>query len=91
MGADLCSAPSHDAVGDSWLLPPFRQAQERSESEEVKFIDQLVRKLLIIISRPARLLECLVRRSSSSPAVLGGMLWLCSLTTLGFPHLGVRP
>uniref|UniRef100_A0A8B9V5Q3 non-specific serine/threonine protein kinase n=1 Tax=Anas zonorhyncha TaxID=75864 RepID=A0A8B9V5Q3_9AVES len=39
--------------------PLFRQAQERSESEEVKFIDQLVRKLLIIISRPARLLECL--------------------------------
>uniref|UniRef100_A0A8C2YBJ0 non-specific serine/threonine protein kinase n=1 Tax=Coturnix japonica TaxID=93934 RepID=A0A8C2YBJ0_COTJA len=37
----------------------LRDAQERSESEEVKFIDQLVRKLLIIISRPARLLECL--------------------------------
>ncbi|XP_067168803.1 microtubule-associated serine/threonine-protein kinase 3 isoform X1 [Apteryx mantelli] len=41
------------------LLSPLRQAQERSESEEVKLIDQLVRKLLIIISRPARLLECL--------------------------------
>ncbi|NXA55687.1 MAST3 kinase, partial [Nothocercus julius] len=37
----------------------LRDAQERSESEEVKFIDQLARKLLIIISRPARLLECL--------------------------------
>ncbi|NXL59443.1 MAST3 kinase, partial [Chordeiles acutipennis] len=37
----------------------LRDAQERSESQEVKFIDQLVRKLLIIISRPARLLECL--------------------------------
>ncbi|KGL84544.1 Microtubule-associated serine/threonine-protein kinase 3, partial [Tinamus guttatus] len=37
----------------------LRDAQERSESEEVKLIDQLVRKLLIIISRPARLLECL--------------------------------
>ncbi|XP_027762134.1 microtubule-associated serine/threonine-protein kinase 3 isoform X2 [Empidonax traillii] len=37
----------------------LRDAQERSESEEVKFIDQLVRKLLLIISRPARLLECL--------------------------------
>ncbi|XP_054031482.1 microtubule-associated serine/threonine-protein kinase 3 isoform X7 [Dryobates pubescens] len=37
----------------------LRDAQERSESEEVKYIDQLVRKLLIIISRPARLLECL--------------------------------
>uniref|UniRef100_A0A7M4FIA5 non-specific serine/threonine protein kinase n=1 Tax=Crocodylus porosus TaxID=8502 RepID=A0A7M4FIA5_CROPO len=37
----------------------LRDAQERSESEEVRFVDQLVRKLLIIISRPARLLECL--------------------------------
>ncbi|XP_048353520.1 microtubule-associated serine/threonine-protein kinase 3 isoform X2 [Sphaerodactylus townsendi] len=37
----------------------LRDAQERSESEEVRFIEQLVRKLLIIISRPARLLECL--------------------------------
>uniref|UniRef100_A0A8D0GQW3 non-specific serine/threonine protein kinase n=1 Tax=Sphenodon punctatus TaxID=8508 RepID=A0A8D0GQW3_SPHPU len=37
----------------------LRDAQERSESEEVSFIDQLARKLLIIISRPARLLECL--------------------------------
>lgn len=36
------------------------QAYERSESEEVAFITQLVKKLLIIISRPARLLECLV-------------------------------
>uniref|UniRef100_A0A4W2HTQ6 non-specific serine/threonine protein kinase n=1 Tax=Bos indicus x Bos taurus TaxID=30522 RepID=A0A4W2HTQ6_BOBOX len=35
------------------------QAHERSDSEEVGFIVQLVRKLLIIISRPARLLECL--------------------------------
>ncbi|OXB52425.1 hypothetical protein ASZ78_008265, partial [Callipepla squamata] len=34
-------------------------AYERSESEEVAFITQLVKKLLIIISRPARLLECL--------------------------------
>ncbi|XP_060089090.1 microtubule-associated serine/threonine-protein kinase 3 [Heteronotia binoei] len=37
----------------------LRDAQERSESEEVRFIEQLARKLLIIISRPARLLECL--------------------------------
>ncbi len=36
------------------------QAYERSESEEVTVIIQLVRKILIIISRPARLLECLV-------------------------------
>ncbi|XP_060641728.2 microtubule-associated serine/threonine-protein kinase 3 isoform X3 [Anolis sagrei] len=37
----------------------LRDAQERSESEELRFVEQLVRKLLIIISRPARLLECL--------------------------------
>uniref|UniRef100_A0A8C9UNM8 non-specific serine/threonine protein kinase n=1 Tax=Spermophilus dauricus TaxID=99837 RepID=A0A8C9UNM8_SPEDA len=43
-----------------WLTPrPPPQAHERSDSEEVGFIVQLVRKLLIIISRPARLLECL--------------------------------
>lgn len=43
------------------MLPPIcSQAHERSDSEEVGFIVQLVRKLLIIISRPARLLECLV-------------------------------
>ncbi|XP_054981696.1 microtubule-associated serine/threonine-protein kinase 3 isoform X1 [Sorex araneus] len=34
-------------------------AHQRSDSEEVGFVVQLVRKLLIIISRPARLLECL--------------------------------
>ncbi|XP_073920619.1 microtubule-associated serine/threonine-protein kinase 3 isoform X5 [Castor canadensis] len=37
----------------------LQDAHERSDSEEVGFIIQLVRKLLIIISRPARLLECL--------------------------------
>lgn len=37
----------------------LQDAYERSESEEVTFITQLVKKLLIIISRPARLLECL--------------------------------
>ncbi|XP_036997918.2 microtubule-associated serine/threonine-protein kinase 3 isoform X6 [Artibeus jamaicensis] len=37
----------------------LQDARERSDSEEVGFIVQLVRKLLIIISRPARLLECL--------------------------------
>nr|XP_041567580.1 microtubule-associated serine/threonine-protein kinase 1 [Taeniopygia guttata] len=37
----------------------LRDAYERSESEEVAFITQLVKRLLIIISRPARLLECL--------------------------------
>ncbi|XP_051532203.1 microtubule-associated serine/threonine-protein kinase 3-like isoform X6 [Myxocyprinus asiaticus] len=35
------------------------EALERSESEEVSVITQLVKKILIIISRPARLLECL--------------------------------
>ncbi|XP_061739354.1 microtubule-associated serine/threonine-protein kinase 3-like isoform X3 [Nerophis ophidion] len=37
----------------------LHEAYERSESEEVTVIIQLVRKILIIISRPARLLECL--------------------------------
>jgi len=36
------------------------QAHERSESSEVAFVTQLVKKLMIIIARPARLLECLV-------------------------------
>lgn len=57
---------------------PFPQAQERSESEEVRFIEQLVRKLFLIISRPARLLECLVRRRlawGGGPVGLCGLLW----------------
>ncbi|XP_044522287.1 microtubule-associated serine/threonine-protein kinase 3-like [Gracilinanus agilis] len=37
----------------------LQDAHERSESQEVTFIGQLVRKFLIVISRPARLLECL--------------------------------
>ncbi|XP_043107588.1 microtubule-associated serine/threonine-protein kinase 4-like [Puntigrus tetrazona] len=37
----------------------LHEALERSESEEVSIITQLVKKILIIISRPARLLECL--------------------------------
>uniref|UniRef100_A0A3Q1IU32 non-specific serine/threonine protein kinase n=1 Tax=Anabas testudineus TaxID=64144 RepID=A0A3Q1IU32_ANATE len=37
----------------------LHEAYERSESEEVTVIIQLVRKILIVISRPARLLECL--------------------------------
>lgn len=37
------------------------QSTERSESEEVNFIRELVKKILIVIARPARLLECLVR------------------------------
>uniref|UniRef100_A0A8C7WW84 non-specific serine/threonine protein kinase n=1 Tax=Oryzias sinensis TaxID=183150 RepID=A0A8C7WW84_9TELE len=37
----------------------LHEAYERSESEEVTIIIKLVKKILIIISRPARLLECL--------------------------------
>ncbi|XP_057191121.1 microtubule-associated serine/threonine-protein kinase 3 isoform X1 [Triplophysa rosa] len=37
----------------------LHEAYERSESEEVTVIVKLVKKILIIISRPARLLECL--------------------------------
>ncbi|XP_055060408.2 microtubule-associated serine/threonine-protein kinase 1 isoform X1 [Misgurnus anguillicaudatus] len=37
----------------------LHDAYERSESTELTFITELVKKLLIIISRPARLLECL--------------------------------
>ncbi|XP_029014302.1 microtubule-associated serine/threonine-protein kinase 1-like isoform X2 [Betta splendens] len=37
----------------------LREAFERSESTEVAFVTELVKRLLIIISRPARLLECL--------------------------------
>uniref|UniRef100_A0A096MI59 non-specific serine/threonine protein kinase n=1 Tax=Poecilia formosa TaxID=48698 RepID=A0A096MI59_POEFO len=37
----------------------LHEAYERSESEEVTIIIKLVKKILIVISRPARLLECL--------------------------------
>ncbi|KAM5169887.1 microtubule-associated serine/threonine-protein kinase 1 [Mantella aurantiaca] len=37
----------------------FLDAVERSDGSEVAFIAQLMKNLLIIISRPARLLECL--------------------------------
>ncbi|XP_062888520.1 microtubule-associated serine/threonine-protein kinase 3-like isoform X1 [Mobula hypostoma] len=37
----------------------LHDAFDRSDSEEVMFITQLVKKLLMIIARPARLLECL--------------------------------
>ncbi|KAG7248522.1 hypothetical protein CRUP_015525, partial [Coryphaenoides rupestris] len=47
-------------------------AYERSESEEVTVIIKLVKKLLIIISRPARLLECLVRPGGGGGGVCGG-------------------
>ncbi|XP_062251753.1 microtubule-associated serine/threonine-protein kinase 2 isoform X4 [Platichthys flesus] len=37
----------------------LQDAHERSEGVEVTFVTQLVKKLMIIIARPARLLECL--------------------------------
>ncbi|KAJ0033008.1 hypothetical protein NQD34_000115 [Periophthalmus magnuspinnatus] len=37
----------------------LNDAHERSESSELTFVTELVKKLFIIISRPARLLECL--------------------------------
>uniref|UniRef100_A0A8C6S2Y9 non-specific serine/threonine protein kinase n=1 Tax=Nannospalax galili TaxID=1026970 RepID=A0A8C6S2Y9_NANGA len=37
----------------------FPKAHERSESSDVAFVIQLVKKLMIVIARPARLLECL--------------------------------
>ncbi|XP_069483482.1 microtubule-associated serine/threonine-protein kinase 4 isoform X2 [Ambystoma mexicanum] len=37
----------------------LQEAHERSESGEFAFIKQLVQKILIVIARPARLLECL--------------------------------
>ncbi|XP_041436464.1 microtubule-associated serine/threonine-protein kinase 4 isoform X3 [Xenopus laevis] len=37
----------------------LHEAYERSESGELAFIKQLVQKILIVIARPARLLECL--------------------------------
>uniref|UniRef100_A0A2D4EZD8 non-specific serine/threonine protein kinase n=1 Tax=Micrurus corallinus TaxID=54390 RepID=A0A2D4EZD8_MICCO len=37
----------------------LQDAHERSESSDVAFVTQLVKKLMIIIARPARLLECL--------------------------------
>ncbi|XP_063310153.1 microtubule-associated serine/threonine-protein kinase 4 isoform X1 [Pelobates fuscus] len=37
----------------------LQEAHERSESGELAFIKQLAQKILIVIARPARLLECL--------------------------------
>ncbi|XP_069837279.1 microtubule-associated serine/threonine-protein kinase 2 [Dendropsophus ebraccatus] len=37
----------------------LQDAHERSESSDVTFVTQLVKKLMIVIARPARLLECL--------------------------------
>uniref|UniRef100_A0A493U1V9 Microtubule-associated serine/threonine-protein kinase pre-PK domain-containing protein n=1 Tax=Anas platyrhynchos platyrhynchos TaxID=8840 RepID=A0A493U1V9_ANAPP len=62
MGMPQCPQAAPGAIGTPHPYPPPPcppQAYERSESEEVAFITQLVKRLLIIISRPARLLECL--------------------------------
>lgn len=54
------------------------QAHERSQSSEVAFVMQLVKKLMIVIARPARLLECLVSglagRLGGGGARRGGIL-----------------
>ncbi|KAK2513728.1 hypothetical protein Q9966_016051 [Columba livia] len=58
----------------------LQDAYERSESEDLAFITQLVKRLLIIISRPARLLECLEldpaelhQAQSAEPPARGGL------------------
>ena len=58
-----------------WIFPVSHQAYERSESEEVAIISKLVKKILIIISRPARLLECLVGENGLK--VSSHPLWIC--------------
>uniref|UniRef100_A0A8C2SUD1 Microtubule associated serine/threonine kinase 1 n=1 Tax=Coturnix japonica TaxID=93934 RepID=A0A8C2SUD1_COTJA len=52
-----CLAKSQGALITSRYFMGAAGEHGRSESEEVAFITQLVKKLLIIISRPARLLE----------------------------------
>uniref|UniRef100_H9GSC0 non-specific serine/threonine protein kinase n=1 Tax=Anolis carolinensis TaxID=28377 RepID=H9GSC0_ANOCA len=47
------------AEGRDTLLFQGEGREINPSSEELRFVEQLVRKLLIIISRPARLLECL--------------------------------
>lgn len=51
----------------------FHQAYERSESSELTFVIELVKKLFIIISRPARLLECLVSLALVCDSVICGL------------------
>ncbi|KAL1023242.1 hypothetical protein UPYG_G00038200 [Umbra pygmaea] len=62
-----CLDKSHNALVTSRYFVELQEklekllheAYDRSESAEVAVITQLVKKILIIISRPARLLECL--------------------------------
>lgn len=55
----------HNNIRNQWYQLSFSvcvsQAYKRSESSELTFVTELVKKLLFIIARPARLLECLVR------------------------------
>lgn len=52
----MCVFPNHSLL----IALQCVQSTERSESAEVTFIKELVKKILIVIARPARLLECLV-------------------------------
>jgi hypothetical protein len=60
------------------------QAYERSESSEVAFVTELVKKLLIIISRPARLLECLVRTENRTLNTITVMVMVMRVFTVIF-------
>uniref|UniRef100_A0A665VCF2 non-specific serine/threonine protein kinase n=1 Tax=Echeneis naucrates TaxID=173247 RepID=A0A665VCF2_ECHNA len=56
-----CLDKSHKGLVTSRYFAELQEKLEKllHESEEVPVITQLVRKILIVISRPARLLECL--------------------------------
>uniref|UniRef100_A0A3Q2CAY2 Microtubule associated serine/threonine kinase 1a n=1 Tax=Cyprinodon variegatus TaxID=28743 RepID=A0A3Q2CAY2_CYPVA len=62
-----CLTKSHEGLITSVYFRELQEnlekllynAYERSESSELTFVTELVKKLFIIISRPARLLECL--------------------------------
>lgn len=58
------------SISECFLSSLCIQAHERSESVEVTFVTQLVKKLMIIIARPARLLECLVRKTLTATFLL---------------------
>uniref|UniRef100_A0A803Y3V7 Microtubule-associated serine/threonine-protein kinase pre-PK domain-containing protein n=1 Tax=Meleagris gallopavo TaxID=9103 RepID=A0A803Y3V7_MELGA len=59
----------------------LQDAHERSESSEVAFVTQLVKKLMIIIARPARLLECLVSLGLGRARLVGCLLNIGSSQT----------
>lgn len=59
----MCWLEASLSISECFLSHLRIQAHERSESVEVTFVTQLVKKLMIIIARPARLLECLVRKN----------------------------